>query len=106
MWIFTETGFVSAVKTPLEEGKYAIRARDEESLAGLIEATGAELITTSHTDYKYRVILEPEQFVSWLTDQAANIEYTNFKNRVAQTRSYKYTEALHDVWSAMWKTQR
>ena len=106
MWIFTETGFVSAVKKPGDGGKYAIRARDEESLAGLIEATGAELITTSNSDYKYRVIIEAEQFVAWVVDQASNIEYSNFKNRVAQTRGYKYTEALHDVWSAMWKTQR
>lgn len=106
MWIFTETGFVSAVKKPGDGGKYAIRARDEESLAGLIEATGAELITTSNSDYKYRVIIEPEQFVEWVNDQASNIEYSNFKNRVAQTRGYNYTEALHDVWSAMWKTQR
>ena len=106
MWIFTETGFVSAVKKPDDDGKYAIRARDEESLAGLITATGAELITTTNSDYKYRVILEPEQFVAWLVEQASNIEYSNFKNQVAKTRGYKYTEALHDVWHAMLKTQR
>ena len=106
MWIFTETGFVSAVKKPGDGGKYAIRARDEESLAGLIEATGAELITTSNSDYKYRIIIEPEQFLKWLTDHASNIEYSNFKNRVAQTRGYKYTEALHVFWFAMLETQR
>ena len=106
MWIFTETGFVSAVKKPDDDGKYAIRARDEESLAGLIAATGAELITTTNSDYKYRVIIEPKQFVEWVVEQALNIEYSNFKNRVAQTRGYKYTEALHDVWFAMLETQR
>ena len=106
MWIFTETGFVSAVKKPDDDGKYAIRARDEESLAGLIAATGAELITTTNSDYKYRVIIEPKQFVEWVVDQASNIEYSNFKNQVAKTRGYKYTEALHDVWHAMLKTQR
>jgi len=105
MWIFTETGFVSAVKNTEHEGKYSVRARDEESLAGLIESTGAELIVTSHTDYKYRVIISPEQFVSWMTEQASRIDYPNFKSRVSQTRGYEYLDALHDVWLAMLKTQ-
>ncbi len=106
MWIFTETGFVSAVKKPEHEGQYSVRARDEQSLAGLISATGAELIVSSNTDYKYRVIVSPEQFISWLTDQAQSIDYSNFKSRVAKTRGYEYTESLHDVWFAMLETQR
>jgi len=106
MWIFTETGFVSAVKKPEHEGKYSVRARDEESLDGLIFATGAELIVSSNTDYKYRVIVTPEQFVSWLTDQAKSIDYSNFKSQVAKTRGHEYTESLHDVWFALLETQR
>jgi hypothetical protein len=106
MWIFTETGFVSAVKKPSDHGKYAIRARDEESLAGLIAVTGADLITTTNSDYKYRVILDQDQFLAWLLEQVGNIEYSNFKNRVAKTRGYKYTEALNDVWFAMLETQK
>lgn len=97
---------MSAVKKPEHKGKYAIRARDEESLAGLIEATGAELIVSSKTDYKYRILLEPQQFVSWLDEQATNIDYSNFKNQVAKTRGYKYTEALQDIWFSMSATQK
>ena len=106
MWIFTETGFVSAVKNTEHEGKYSVRARDKESLAGLIESTGAELIVTSHTDYPYRVIITPGEFIKWVNDQASTIDYPNFKSRVAQTRGYEYVDALHDVWLAMLKTQR
>ncbi len=106
MWVFTETGFVSAVEKPEHEGKYSVRARDEQSLAGLISATGVDLIVSSNTDYKYRVIVTPEQFSAWLTDQAQNIDYSNFKSQVAKTRGYEYTESLHDVWFAMLDTQR
>ena len=106
MWIFTETGFVSAVKNTEHEGKYSVRARDKESLAGLIESTGAELIVTSHTDYPYRIIITPDEFVQWTSAQASSIDYPNFKSQVAKTRGYEYTEALHDVWFAMRKTQK
>jgi len=105
MWIFTETGFVSAVRNTEQEGKYSVRARDKESLAGLIQTTGAELIVTSDTDYPYRIIISPEEFVRWISEQAATIDYPNFKSQVAKTRGYEYTEALHDVWFAMLKTQ-
>ena len=106
MWIFTETGFVSAVRNTEHEGKYSVRARDKESLAGLIETTGAELIVTSNTDYPYRIIISPEDFVQWTSEQAASIDYPNFKSQVAKTRGYEYTGALHEVWLAMLATQR
>ena len=105
MWIFTSTGFVSAVRKRDRPDVYTVRSRDRLSLEPLAKATGVEVITSPFGDYPYRVLVEPTLFIEWLADQASQIEYSNFKNQVAKTRGYEYTRALHDVWSAMLKTE-
>jgi hypothetical protein len=105
MWIFTSTGFVSAVRKTDRPDVYTVRSRDRLSLEPLAKATGVEVITSPLGDYPYRVLVEPSLFIEWLADQASQIEYSNFKNQVAKTRGYEYTHALHDVWSAMLNTE-
>jgi hypothetical protein len=51
------------------------------------------------------VLVEPEVFSNWVAQQAREIDYDNFKNRVAKTRGNDYTHALHDVWVAMLATE-
>ena len=105
MWIFTSTGFVSAVRKTDRPDVYTVRSRDRLSLEPLAKATGVGVITSPFGDYPYRVLVEPTLFIEWLADQASQIEYSNFKNQVAKTRGYEYTHALHDVWSAMLNTE-
>jgi hypothetical protein len=105
MWVFTSTGFVSAVRKTDRPDVYTVRSRDRLSLKPLAKAAGVEVITSPFGDYPYRVLVEPSLFIEWLADQACQIEYSNFKNQVAKTRGYEYTHALHDVWSAMLKTE-
>jgi hypothetical protein len=105
MWVFTSTGFVSAVRKTDRPDVYTVRSRDRLSLEPLANATGVEVITSPFGDYPYRVLVEPTLFIEWLADQASQIEYSNFKNQVAKTRGYEYTHSLHDVWSAMLNTE-
>ena len=44
MWIFTETGFVSAVRHFKEKDKLVVRARDQKSLEGLANSVGLGII--------------------------------------------------------------
>lgn len=98
MWVFTTSGFVSAV---FKDGALQVRARDRKSLASLSKETGAEIITTPLADYPYRIAITNEQFAKWITAQAMAVDYKNFKFEVADTRGYGFAKALNKVWSAM-----
>jgi hypothetical protein len=105
MWIFTEHGFLSAVADPKDPSRLSIRARDRESLDALVSHTHQEVVTTPHGDYPYRVFVSPQEFASFVAETAVGIAYDNFKSRVATTRGYSYTNALHDVWAVMRGTE-
>ena len=104
MWVFTETGFVSAVRKSDRPDVYTVRSRDRKSLEPLASFASVEIVETPYGDYPLRVFVEPAVFTEWLADQAMGIEYSNFKSRVGQTRGYKFVDALHDVWAAMLAT--
>jgi UDP-3-O-acyl-N-acetylglucosamine deacetylase len=98
MWVFTTSGFVSAV---FKDGALQVRARDRKSLASLSKETGAEIITTPLADYPYRLAITTDQFANWAERQAKSVDYKNFKSEVADTRGYGFAKALNKVWSAM-----
>ena len=98
MWLFTNTGFVSAVSTGTE---LMVRSRDRESLEPLAEAAKSEIISTPSNDYPYRTIVSHEIFSRWAAHMVSNISYKNFKSEVAATRGYDFAHPLMKVWSAM-----
>jgi hypothetical protein len=105
MWVFTETGFVSAVRKTDRPDVYTVRSRDRKSLEPLANFASVEIVETPYGDYPLRVFVKPEVFTEWLATQSSSIEYSNFKSRVSRTRGDEYVDALHDVWSAMLATQ-
>lgn len=101
MWIFTETGFISAVRTAPGSADLKVRSRDRLSLEPLASMTGAEIVKSPHGDYPYRVFITAEQlglFLAWSVD---GLEYDNFKSQVYATRGYDFAHALSGVWSIM-----
>ena len=98
MWMFTTTGFISAV---YKDGALQVRARDRKSLEPLAKQTGAEIIATPLADYPYRIAITTEQFSNWLSQQALAIDYKNFKSEIADTRGYGFAKPLNKVWSVM-----
>ena len=105
MWIFTETGFVSAVKKTERPDVVTVRSRDRQSLEAVTSVTGDEVVVTPYGDYPYRAFIAPGAFASWIADSASKVDYNNFKSRVGHKRGYAYTQALHDVWAAMLATE-
>ena len=101
MWIFTETGFVSAVRHFSEKDKLVVRARDEKSLESLANSVGLEIVSTPSNDYPYRVLVADSVFAVWMTNQISSTTYTNFKSRVHETRGHHFADTLMNVWSAM-----
>ena len=98
MWLFTQTGFISAV---LKDDGFQVRARDVESLKSLIRFSGSKIIKTPHADYPYRIVVNQQVFTNWIAEQAQNIDYSNFKSQVAAMRGSKFAKPLHEVWSVM-----
>ena len=101
MWVFTETGFVSAVCHYDEDGVVVVRSRDRDSLEIIAKITDAPIENSPHNDYPYRVHITKEQFKSWLNESVMNMDYTNFKNHVYDTRGPEFAHALSGVWSVM-----
>ena len=98
MWLFTNTGFVSAVSNGKD---LMVRARDKESLEPIAQSAKAEIVATPQNDYPYRVIVTHEFLAKWVAQMASNITYKNFKSEVAVTRGYEFAHPLMKVWSAM-----
>ena len=98
MWVFTTSGFVSAV---YKDAAVQVRARDRKSLEAISKDTSAAIIATPLADYPYRIAITNEQFVNWVAKQAQSIDYKNFKSEVADSRGYSFASTLNKVWSAM-----
>ena len=104
MWVFTETGFVSAVQSSKNSETLSVRARDKVSLVSIAEATGQPILRSPEGDYPYRVFVERVAFAQWMFEQAMNLDYSNYKNRVFDSRGYEYAHDLGRVWSVMLDT--
>jgi len=98
MWLFTDTGFVSAVS---DGSDLMVRSRDRESLEPLAAVAKVEIKKTPNNDYPYRVHVKHEVFAEWVALMARNIRYGNFKSEVSATRGDEFAHALMLVWSTM-----
>jgi predicted lipoprotein len=105
VWVFSGTGFVSAVRKADRPDVITVRSRDRKSLEPMATKANVEIKVSPYGDYPYRAFVEPAVFTEWLAQLASQIDYDNFKNQVSLTRGHSYTKALHDVWVAMLKTE-
>lgn len=101
MWLFSETGFVSAVTHWDDENIIVVRGRDRKSLEPIAQVSGEEIRVTPNNDYPVRVHVPRAVFAEWALSQIDTMRYGNYKDRMAQTRGKEFTRALHDVWAAM-----
>lgn len=100
MWLFTETGFLSAVRHSENPDALVVRARDEESLRGLSEAAETPILPTPDHDYPFRVHVGRDVFAEWVLGQVSNLNYLNYKGHMWDERPH-FHNALSDVWVAM-----
>jgi hypothetical protein len=100
MWIFTTSGFVSAVRGP-NDRTIIVRSRDRTSLLPISKRVNVEIKKTPSADYPYRIAVGHEQFVAWIMNEANDISYYNFKNEVALVRGKVFAKSLSKVWSTM-----
>jgi hypothetical protein len=99
MWIYTPTGFISAVAKSKNSADLTVRARDRKSLDGLADHSGAKVQLGGGTDYPYRVVVSRELFKHWMTTQIDQLDYSNFKNEASRVSGYDYAHVLGAVWT-------
>jgi len=101
MWLFTSRGFYSVVTTR-DSGDYMVRGRvrsDVEALLPAIEPFGRnrQVIETSSSDYRYRIVVDTDEWLRVAEVLAAEVDYPNFKDRIAQCNPAR-ARTYHRIW--------
>ena len=98
MWLFTPQGFISAVENRDNPETIMIRAQDPDHLRAMFPS---ETITeTTGSDYPARIFMDRYKFAAWLTVQAVDIDYDNFKGAIPHDATI-YHDACFGVWEQM-----
>lgn len=112
MWLFTQHGFISAVewqKKDEHEGMIVLRAREQGDLDRVrkfMPEMTTPVVVTPSSDYRFRVWIEAEAFGRGLARLAEDIDYGNFKSRVADRLGHRRSNPLHDIWTIMGRLQK
>ena len=82
MWMFTKSGFFSAVKHLDRPGCVLVRARFKGDLERFCAAHGlaAKVEETPEADYRFRATIEQAAFADAVKAEAEGIDYPNFKS--------------------------
>lgn len=123
MWLFTRYGFYSAVCArqgegghgqPIDLDRVMVRARLRQHLEAL-QQRFAELLANSEirefpgSDYAYRIFVPKSVWSQLLLALGEELDYDNFKDEAARFQGHAgaaYNQALHDVWSVMYRLQK
>ena len=108
MWVFTKSGFFSAVRHTEKPDVLLVRARFEGDLERFCRTHGLHGIKktireTPDADYRFRAEIPCEAFAEALRAEALTIDYPNFKSAVHD--GTERDAAYMDCWSAMRRGQ-
>ena len=107
MWLFTPDGFFSAVQHKDDPSKIMIRTRSRIHAQHLVDACpeGSKpplVETPPPADYRFRITVSRETWITLVASFAADIDYVNFKNEAAKHKHPSgFMSALHSVWSKL-----
>lgn len=98
---------ISVTRSSLEPDKIQVRARNRETIerisdrVELLMGDHPEVIETPEADYRYRIIIEPEEWTKLAGKLADEVQYTNFKSEAASQHGHDnpYIKALHRIWA-------
>ena len=101
MWLFCKSGFFSAVQHIDAPGTVHVRARFAGDLERLCGAHGVKpcVQVTPSADYRFRMDFPRETWARIVSEEAAAIDYTNFKAAVHDGTARD--EAYFGAWVAM-----
>lgn len=103
MWILTTIGFFSVVRKP-GDVLLTVRARcagDLDSLRTKYMPALSATVTGAGTDYPVRATISRADFAQGLGKLGEAIDYSNFKNAVAERMGKKRAKLYSEVWSTL-----
>jgi hypothetical protein len=102
MWVLTTRGFFSVVAHRDDASLVLVRARVEDDLLALRDlAPGLEPWRDGGTDYPWRAELPRDEWSRVAAALAAEIDYDNFKNAIADRQGYDRAHVYSDVWAVL-----
>ena len=111
MWLITNFGFFSVVQKPDDPklGTLTVRSRVLEDLESLKEQyfkqTMGEIQVNAGTDYKYRAKVPREAMAGAMSQIIMELNYSNFKNSVAENQGYKRASVYSKLWDTLYNLQ-
>ena len=111
MWLISRQGFFSIVEKhgDKDKGRLTVRSRVAKDLDNLRNTLLPSLSATQQsddTDYRYRAHADKTVVAQAFAQAAMEIDYSNFKNTVAQEQGYERAHVYGDVWSVLYDLQR
>jgi 8-oxo-dGTP pyrophosphatase MutT (NUDIX family) len=106
MWLITPVGFFSVVQKPVDiaAGTLTVRSRVRSDLDALRAAFLPELTPTDEstsTDYRFRAQAPKASVAAALAKLANSIDYSNFKDVVAERQGKNRAHLYHGVWDVL-----
>ena len=90
------------VRSRMREHLEALQLRFVDKLGGY------EILENTETDYGFRLVIHSDTW-QWIVGELAKEQtWSNFKNEVGDNPVHRvsgYEDALHDVWSTMYRLQ-
>jgi 8-oxo-dGTP pyrophosphatase MutT (NUDIX family) len=110
MWLMTDLGFFSIVQKPGDKasGLLTIRSRVRTDLEALGKrlAFKSAITEKAGTDYPYRVSVRQADVAAALAQMAADIDYSNFKDRVKAAQGPERAAAYSEVWGVLYDLEK
>lgn len=106
MWIHTQDGFLSIIRTEKGSGTLTVRARSKADLERFLKQAEThafvdEPVQLKGRDYPWRAEVPAWVVGEVLADAVNAIDYPNFKDRVKQRLGEFRAETLSWVWGTL-----
>jgi hypothetical protein len=108
MWLMTTGGFVSVVQHQGDPKMLHVRARvkgDLEEIRAKWMPGMNEPYSFERSDYAWRADVSREEFIAGVAKMVGEIDYFNFKKKVAEVQGNERAEVYGRVWSVLYELQ-
>lgn len=107
MWLITTQGFYSAVAHRDAPELIVVRARAREDIEALRrQIPELETVENAGSDYRWRATVRRAEWEAACVALAADIDYPNFKDAVADRHGSRRHDVYARVWTVLMALQR
>jgi len=111
MWLITPVGFFSVVRKPTDMKKKTLTVRsrvrsDLETLRSQYLPDLGTIRESAANDYRFRAVAPQAAVAMAMASLIETVDYSNFKDEVAQRQGKARSALYHDVWSVLYQLQK